>query len=208
MGEMECQFKIYRLSDEFSEVNFCDDESCKKCQSIKEELNTYIQGSRTKLNKLHSSERTFIIGISPTPDYLSYWKSSEGLNQIIDGLFRGRTRELNRVKVLLSFDFTPVKGFSIPLISFVCQTYGDSESLNLINDELMEWSPRICGWLSDVTESGYKKNCSDYNQWDFDEFLTTSELTYLGGLTQLPPVELDWSEFMNLRGTGILKRIN
>lgn len=208
MRDSDCQFKVYRISEKFSGVNYCDNDDCKKCQSIKEELEIYKHDKMSRFKEIHPIIRTFIIGISPTPDYLSYWKSSEGLNQIIDGLFREKVRELNKVKVLLSFDFKPIKGFSIPLFCFVCEVYGDLESINLIEDELNKWSPRICGWLNDVSESEYNKTVSELNSWEFKDFLTPSELEYLSDLIQLSPIELDWTEFMNLREIGILNRMS
>jgi hypothetical protein len=189
------RYNLTRLSDKFLKVNLCDDDNCRWCllnENMSQELAT----------------SNFVIGISPTPDYLSYWKSSEGLAQIIDGLFRGQVKELTNIKVILSFDFIPIKGFSIPIFAFICKTYGDLDSIKLVENELIEWSPRICGWFSAFGKSDYVSYGYEFSYSAFRDFLSEEQFKNLIELTRLNPIELNWSEFINLSFAEILSRYN
>jgi hypothetical protein len=187
------RFNLAKLLGEILKVNLCDDDNCRWC--LYENMNGH-----------HLTTSNLIIGISPTPDYLSYWKSSEGLTQIIEGLFRGDVKELKKTKVTLSFDFIPVKGFSVPMFAFKCKIIGDLGSIELIENELIEWSPRICGWFSYFGASNYVSSGYEFNYDTFRDYLSESQFENLLELTRLAPIDLNWSEFMNLSATGVFNR--
>lgn len=206
---MRCDFKINKLSDEYAELKFCQGE-CARCKRLQEEFDLFINQRQKDCMLNFPTERVITIGISPLPDFLSYWKSPEGLVQIIEGLFRGDIRKLESVEVFLSFEFKEVKGFSIPMFCLELQLFGDSNSLNLIDSELTEWSPRICGWLSETSKSVEIEllgtDVSDYSV--FQDFLLEYEYDYLNGLTLLSPIQLNWEEFVGIRDTGVLNRVS
>lgn len=203
---MGCEFKIKKLSDEFTEINFCDGDDCKNCLRIQRTLDFISSQKREKVRSELGSELFVTIGISPTPDYLSYWKSPEGLVQLIEGLFREEILNLEPVKVFLSFGFKEVKGFSIPMFCFVLELIGEIESLNKIESELNFWSPRICGWLSEtsrlIDRDLVKGDVYDYST--FQSFLVEKEYDYLNGLSLLSPFQMNWDEFVGMRHTGVL----
>lgn len=207
---MSCEFKIERLSDEFSEVNFCDGGDCNHCVKVQREFDSFIGQRQEEYRSEFNSDMIVTIGISPTPDYISYWKSPEGLVQLIEGLFRGDIISLESVKVFLSFDFKEVKGFTIPMFCLVVQLFGERESLDKIESELTFWSPRICGWLSETSVPMdidlIEDNIYDYST--FKEFLLEYEYDYLNGLTLLSPIQLNWDEFVGIRHTGVLNRLS
>lgn len=207
---MSCEFRIERLSDEFSEVNFCDGGDCNHCVMVQRDFNSFIGQRQEEYRSEFNSEMIVTIGISPTPDYISYWKSPEGLVQLIEGLFRGDIVSLESVKVFLSFDFKEVKGFTIPMFCLVLQLFGERESLDKIESELTSWSPRICGWLSETSVPMdidlIEDNIYDYST--FTEFLLEYEYDYLNGLTLLSPIQLNWDEFVGIRYTGVLNRLS
>jgi len=205
---MGCEFNISKLSDKFSELSLCDDTECVHCMLIQKEYDTYSIQRQDEYRKLYSNEKFITIGISPTPDYISYWKSPEGLYQIIEGLFRGEVREIEPVTVLLSFGFKEVKGFSIPMFCLELQLFGDEYSMSQIESELTTWSPRVCGVLYE-TSSPFELDLGgggkSYDFFDFQEFLLEYEYEYLNELSLLSPIRLNWNEFMDIRQTGVLK---
>lgn len=205
---MGCEFNISKLSDKFSELSLCDDTECVHCMLIQKEYDTYSIQRQDEYRKLYSNEKFITIGISPTPDYISYWKSPEGLYQIIEGLFRGEVREIEPVTVLLSFGFKEVKGFSIPMFCLELQLFGDEYSISQIDSELTTWSPRVCGVLYE-TSSPFELDLGgggkSYDYFDFQEFLLEYEYEYLNELSLLSPIRLNWNEFMDIRQTGVLK---
>lgn len=204
---MGCEFNISKLSDKFSELSLCDDTECIHCMLIQNEYDTYSIQRQDEYRKLYSNEKFITIGISPTPDYISYWKSPEGLYQIIEGLFRGEVREIEPVTVLLSFGFKEVKGFSIPMFCLELQLFGDEYSMSQIESELTTWSPRVCGVLYE-TSSSFELDLGggkSYDFFDFQEFLLEYEYEYLNKLSLLSPIRLNWNEFMDIRQTGVLK---
>ena len=204
---MGCEFNISKLSDKFSELSLCDDTECIHCMLIQNEYDTYSIQRQDECRKLYSNEKFITIGISPTPDYISYWKSPEGLYQIIEGLFRGEVREIESVTVLLSFGFKEVKGFSIPMFCLELQLFGDEYSMSQIESELTTWSPRVCGVLYE-TSSPFELDLGggkSYDFFDFQEFLLEYEYEYLNELSLLSPIRLNWNEFMDIRQTGVLK---
>ena len=207
---MSCEFRIERLSDEFSVVNFCDGGDCNHCVTVQREFDSFIVQRQKECRSEFNSEMIVTIGISPTPDYISYWKSPEGLVQLIEGLFRGDIISLKSVKVFLSFDFKEVKGFSIPMFCLVLQLFGERESLNKIESELTFWSPQICGWLSETSVPMDIDLIEDniYDYLTFKEFLLEYEYDYLNGLTLLSPIQLNWDEFVGIRHTGVLNRLS
>lgn len=206
---MSCDFRVFKLSDDFSEVNFCDGSNCGYCDRVEKEIESYLSDKKEHYRSIYDGERHYTVGISPTPDYLDYWKSAEGLGQIVQGLFRGEVQNIDDVMILVSFWFKRIKGFTIPIFCFELQLFGSEESLIRIDKELTVWSPRICGWLHDSNEPylvELLERC-DYGFEVFKDFLTKKEFEFLNELTLLSPIHMKWNDFMRLSEIGIFRNV-
>ena len=96
------------------------------------------------------------LSISCSPDYLSYYRSVEGVVQILEGMFPSEYIQLweylSHSKVMMSFGTNPVPGFSIPLLTIRLDIFPSSElcPIEVIEEHLVNTSPFICGYLCET----------------------------------------------------------
>ena len=96
------------------------------------------------------------LSIACSPDYISYYRSVEGVLQILDGVFEPDDEtlldDLAHTKVMLTFATNPVRGFSIPLLTIRLDFFSDSDlcSLEAIENHLLTVTPTICGYLAET----------------------------------------------------------
>lgn len=101
------------------------------------------------------------LSIACSPDYISYYRSVEGIIQILEGVFPSEDEvlldDLAHSKVMMTFGTNPVRGFSIPLLTIKLDFFPDSEmcSLERIEEHLSIVTPSICGYLCETETKNF-----------------------------------------------------
>gem|GEM_PF-5082927 len=121
------------------------------------------------------------LSIACSPDYISYYRSVEGVLQILDGVFEPDDEtlldDLAHTKVMLTFATNPVRGFSIPLLTIRLDFFPDSDlcSLEAIENHLLTVTPTICGYLAE-TEMKHLSSIEEIRCFIYQRM--TSEVSY------------------------------
>lgn len=193
---------------EINELGLCSIGTCSFCDTIRP---SHLLDFPTYYNEKCLLVST--IFVSPSLDYISYWKTPEGILQLLEGLFEPLLNlDLGDTQIYLNFGFTPTEGYSIPLLTFnllMIKEGGHCEGLEEVLEHFDEVSPRIFGILSDtefVSENTYQyliKLGHDKTQiprlkGGGKGLLSRSEVRFLNNISQ-DNFKISWSELKTLR---------